>query len=118
MTSLSPRTLEERKEKIRTEAIVKRLHAHIESKDGGMSPSAVNAALGLLRKVLPDLAAVQHSGQIEYKQPSGMTDAELDAAIALTDAQIRASLGREETAVGNQMRCGKRPRNNGTQLNG
>jgi hypothetical protein len=79
MTSLSPRTLEEKRAKIRIDAILKRLHNHIESKDGYMSPSAVSAALGLLRKVLPDLAAVEYSGQLENKPMREMTDEELIA---------------------------------------
>jgi hypothetical protein len=100
MTSLSPRTLEEKKAKIRTEAILKRLHKHIESKDGCMSPSAVSAALGLLRKVLPDLAAVEYSGSIAQKPVSQMTDAEINAELARIAAQIKAGTGEEEMPLG------------------
>jgi hypothetical protein len=44
-----------------------------------MSPSAVSAALGLLRKVLPDLAAVEYSGQLENKPLREITDEDLIA---------------------------------------
>jgi hypothetical protein len=40
----------------------------------GDCPS-LTAALSLLRKVLPDLAAVEHSGTIENKQPSTSSSA-------------------------------------------
>ncbi|CAH1657793.1 hypothetical protein CHELA1G11_13001 [Hyphomicrobiales bacterium] len=30
-------------------------------------PSAVTAALGLLKKTLPDLASVEHSGEMTFK---------------------------------------------------
>lgn len=46
-----------------------------------MSATQVTAGLGLLRKVLPDLASVEHSGSVETKRASEMTDDEL-AAIA------------------------------------
>jgi FKBP-type peptidyl-prolyl cis-trans isomerase (trigger factor) len=65
-----------------------------------MSPSAVSAALGLLRKVLPDLAAVEYSGSIVQKPVSQMTDAEIDAELARTAAQIRAATGEEEAPTG------------------
>lgn len=48
---LSPRAIEEIRVKIKTDWILKRLHAHIAK--GCMEPSAVSAALGLLRKIIP-----------------------------------------------------------------
>lgn len=53
-----------------------------------MVPSAVTAALGLLRKVMPDLASVEHSGQIDTMPVPQMTDEQLDADIAQTSALI------------------------------
>ena len=44
-------------EKIKTGPIVKRLIEHILSDQGSMTGSQVTAALGLLKKVHPDLAA-------------------------------------------------------------
>ncbi|MFY9837107.1 MAG: hypothetical protein WAK55_11675 [Xanthobacteraceae bacterium] len=75
--------------KIRADKIISRLMGHIEStrRDekgnpvGTMDSSAVTAALGLLRKILPDLTAVEHSGHVATKPASEMTDDEL-AAIA------------------------------------
>lgn len=59
------------------------LNALIEHAEGTreMSATQVSAGLGLLRKVLPDLASVEHSGTVETKRASEMTDDEL-AAIA------------------------------------
>ena len=88
--SLSPRTLDEMRRKIPITRIINKLVSHATStaKDpngkpcGTMDSSAVTAAGILLRKVLPDLAAVAHSGHIAQKPASEMTDDEL-AAIAL-----------------------------------
>jgi hypothetical protein len=89
--------------KIRAHCIIAKLQKHVESdrrdKNGRpvglMDSSAVAAALGLLRKVLPDLAAIEHSETIENNGPAEMSDAELNAAIAAVDAQIRALTGEE-----------------------
>ena len=54
----------EAREKIRTTQIVKRLQGHIDG-DIEMVPSQVTAALGLLRKSIPDLAAVTHQGDAD-----------------------------------------------------
>src|SRR5262249_19361636 len=78
---LSPRTLEEMKQKIRADRIIDKLHAHIMAKDGTMQPSAVTAALGLLRKIMPDLQSVDTKGKIE-RDPRQYSDAELLAIIA------------------------------------
>lgn len=47
--------------KIKASQIINRLMAHIDGKVD-MPASAVTAATCLLRKVLPDLAATQHTG--------------------------------------------------------
>jgi hypothetical protein len=73
---LSPARAEEIREKIRATLIVKKLEDHIlEAQE--MSPSQVTAALGLLKKAVPDLAAITHEGNenaplamtITWKQP-------------------------------------------------
>jgi hypothetical protein len=87
---LSPRTIEEMKQKIRVTTLLERLHKHVTSSKGCMAPSAVTAALGLLDRVLPKLAAVEHSGTIETKHPDAMNDAELDTALVATDAALAA----------------------------
>ena len=57
----------------------------MKSPEGTMVPSAVTAAVALLRKVLPDLASVEHSGEIATKSAELMSDNEL-AAIASRDS--------------------------------
>jgi hypothetical protein len=52
------------------------LSALIEHAEGTreMAATQVTAALGLLRKVMPDLAAVQHSGEMTIKRAADLTD--------------------------------------------
>lgn len=57
--------IEEAREKIRTTQIVNRLTNHVLGKVD-MSSTQVTAALGLLRKAIPDLAAHQHSGEVNH----------------------------------------------------
>ena len=61
---------------IKTNQIIKRLEEHVIS-GSEMPASAVTAALGLLRKVIPDLAAVTHSGQVELTKAVELTDDQL-----------------------------------------
>jgi hypothetical protein len=68
------------RQRIQTTMIVKRLEDHILG-DAEMSKTQVAAAMGLLRKTLPDLCSVEHSGQLNVRRADEMTDAEL-AAIA------------------------------------
>jgi len=52
------------REKIRTSQLINRLTKHILGTSGGddeMSPSQVTAALGLIKKTLPDLAATHNT---------------------------------------------------------
>lgn len=53
---------EETRQKIQGALIVKRLQDHVMAKEDLMSTSQVNAAKVLLNKIIPDLAAVQLSG--------------------------------------------------------
>lgn len=55
------RTPDEIREKIQGSLIINRLQDHVTGKVE-MSPSQVNAAKTLLGKVIPDLKAVEHSG--------------------------------------------------------
>lgn len=59
------------------------LNALIEHASGlrEMSSTQVTAGLGLLKKVMPDLTAINHSGEIEVRRAVEMSDDEL-AAIA------------------------------------
>lgn len=52
--------------RIQTSQLVNRLTAHVLG-EVEMKPSQVAAALGLLKKTVPDLSAVEHSGRIERK---------------------------------------------------
>jgi hypothetical protein len=52
---------ENTRDKIQVSQIINRLTGHILGKVD-MPASAVTAALGLLRKKLPDMAAVEHTG--------------------------------------------------------
>lgn len=51
------------RERIRTSQLVRRLTKHVLGKVE-MEPTQVTAALGLLKKTLPDLSAVEHTGSI------------------------------------------------------
>lgn len=59
--SRSPTYAEAVRARIRAGGIVKRLEDHVLGKVE-MSATQVSAALGLLRKSVPDLASVEHSG--------------------------------------------------------
>jgi hypothetical protein len=50
--------------KIQTSQLLNRLQAFVNSKVE-LSPAQVTAALGLLRKTMPDLAAIEHSGEVK-----------------------------------------------------
>lgn len=67
---------DETRAKIQTTQLVNRLTGHVLG-TVEMVPSQVTAALGLLKKVLPDLAAVEHSGEVELRRPVEMSDDEL-----------------------------------------
>lgn len=53
------------RERIRTSMIVNRLEDHIDGKVE-MSATQVSAALGLLRKTVPDLSATEFSGELRH----------------------------------------------------
>ena len=56
---------ENTRKKIQAAQLINRLTSHVMSEDGDvMTTSQVNAALGLLKKILPDLKATEHSGEI------------------------------------------------------
>lgn len=83
---------EEHRVKIRNSNILNALIEHVEG-IREMSATQVTAGVALLRKVLPDLSAVEHSGEIEMRRASEMSDDEL-AAIAARSSPVAA-----ETAV-------------------
>lgn len=75
------------REKIQTSQIINRLEKHILAKpeqvDGEfvvkdlMTQSQVTAALGLIKKTLPDLVAVDHSGEVTINDAKQLSDADL-----------------------------------------
>lgn len=54
---------ERTREKIQVTQIVNRLHKLVMG-EAEMAPHAVTAALGLLKKVMPDMSAVEHTGEV------------------------------------------------------
>jgi len=62
---LHPARAEEVREKIKSTLIVNKLENHI-LEGAEMSASQVSAALGLLRKSVPDLSAIEHKGEIDH----------------------------------------------------
>ena len=56
------------REAIKTSMIINRLTDHID-KNVELSATQVTAALGLLRKTLPDLKATEISGELDHKFP-------------------------------------------------
>jgi hypothetical protein len=45
-------------------------------------PAQVTAALGILKKCVPDLSAVEHTGELTHKHVKELSDAELTAIAA------------------------------------
>ena len=45
--------------------VIDKPHAHIMAKNDTMQASVVTAALGLLRKIMPDLQSVEMKGKVE-----------------------------------------------------
>lgn len=64
------------RQRIQTSQLINRLTDHAFG-ECDMSATQVSAALGILRKSLPDLTAVSHSGSLELTKPEELTDAEL-----------------------------------------
>lgn len=53
---------EDTRNKIKAQQLINRLQAHVDADEPILDPSQVNAAKALLNKVLPDLKAVEVSG--------------------------------------------------------
>lgn len=61
---LNPAAMEVIRAKIESEKLINKLSNHVLNNDE-MSNTQITAALGLLRKSVPDLSAIEHSGEIE-----------------------------------------------------
>jgi hypothetical protein len=57
---------EKTREKIKTSQLINRLQNHV-LRNTAMSATQVSAALGVLRKVLPDIEAIEHLGEVEHR---------------------------------------------------
>lgn len=71
---------DEHRTKIANSQILKCLVEHVEGKRE-MSASQVTAGIALLRKVMPDLSAIEHSGEVDVRKASELTDDELASVI-------------------------------------
>lgn len=60
---LNPKHDELTRQKIQTSQLINRLQSFVNG-ECEMAPHQVSAALGLLKKTLPDLSAVDHSGEV------------------------------------------------------
>ena len=87
------------KQKIRVDRILARLQAHIMHPDGTMQPSAVTAALGLLRKVMPDLQSVDMKGKLEGRDLRQYSEAELVAIIDASAVPIADQVEQPKPAL-------------------
>lgn len=58
---------ENTRKKIQASQLIKRLTDHVLNDEVEMSQSQVNAALGLLKKTLPDLKQVELSGEMDNR---------------------------------------------------
>jgi len=89
--------------KIQTTQIIKRLQKHIDAKpeieDGVvinkelMTQSQVTAALGLIKKTLPDLSAIEYKGEVVFKDASELTDEAILARIGELEGRRNPAQG-------------------------
>jgi len=63
---LNPAAVERIRERIKADRLIDSLENHVFG-EKEMSSSQVTAALGLLKKRVPDLSAIEHSGEVEHK---------------------------------------------------
>ncbi len=71
---LNPKHQDMIRDKIRASQLVNRLENHVlgkgeENEAVDLSTTQVAAALGLLKKCVPDLKATEHSGEVAHKFP-------------------------------------------------
>ena len=87
---------EEVRQKIKTSQLVNRLNNFVNGKIE-LSPHQVAAALGLIRKTMPDLSAIAHSGALDLRKPEELSDTDLtDIASASRYGTAQAPSGQEE----------------------
>lgn len=64
--ALNPAAVERIRERIKADRLIDALENHVLS-GKEMSSTQVSAALGLLKKRVPDLAAIEHSGEVKHE---------------------------------------------------
>lgn len=96
----TPWTPEKVRERIKTSVIANRLMKHVLGQLE-LSPTQVRAAEILLRKCLPDLSAVEHSGETTHRSISELSRAELlvIAAGGSSGATEEARSGDESSGI-------------------
>lgn len=89
------------RERIRTSMLVRRLQQFALGQKGDqgetidLSTNEIRAIEILLKKKLPDLSAVEHTGEITYRDASELTDAELaHIAAAGSAGAVEATSGK------------------------
>jgi hypothetical protein len=85
----------EHRVKIQNSNILNALIEHAEGKRE-MSPTQVTAGLGLLRKALPDLTAVEHSGEVTTRHEDALEQLDRPAAGDSAEAQGQSTALRSE----------------------
>ncbi len=97
--SRSPTYAEAVRARIRAGGIVKRLENHVLGRVE-MTSSQVTAALGLLRKSVPDLSAIEHTGKDGSPLLPEMSDKEVARryAFLLATAAIDKAKGKESVS--------------------
>jgi hypothetical protein len=86
------------RERIRVGMLLGRLQRHVKG-DVEMSPTQIRAAEILLKKALPDLTSIEHSGAIEHRSAVELTDEQLAAIASGSSAGIVAApTGADEPA--------------------
>ena len=64
--ALNPAAVERIRERIKSDRLIDALENHVlNGKE--MQATQISAALGLLKKCVPDMASVEHSGEITHK---------------------------------------------------
>ena len=81
--------------KIKTSMLINRLSDHVEGKVE-LSATQVSAGLGLLKKTVPDLSAVEHSGEINTREARDLSDQELAHIAASRSAGASGQADSEE----------------------
>lgn len=87
------------RDRIKASLVIEKLNRFVMG-ECEMSAHQVNAARILLNKVLPDLKAVEHSGEISSKPARKLDNAEISAEIARYQEILRAIEGGEEAGTG------------------